>query len=429
MDLSQVFDNNTLYLLFIITALLSVLITWAFTYFWAMRQHNRLRQENIKLKTTLELERKTALEKRADNHAMQKQLRETFAMLSSKALQQNNEQFLSLANENLKQLHIQSQNDLTQKEHAIKTMLEPIKQALDKTEKQIRHIEKERKEAYGSLSQYLDSMLQTQQKLHTETHNLSQAMRRPEVRGQWGELTLKRLAELSGMVEYCDFYEQEHTVTQEGSIRPDMIIRIPGSREIIVDVKTPLDAYLSAIEASDDPDKRDKFMAKHAKNISNRINELATKNYWKQFKNSPDFIVMFIPGDTFLSTALEFDHNLLEKALSKKIILATPTSFVALLRTIAYGWRQQILANNAETIRDLGEDLYKRLATFAEHLAKVGKNLESTVENYNKAIGSFERQITPAAYKFTKLGIHSSKEVTQPDYLESSVRSVKKDNR
>ncbi|MCF6235923.1 MAG: DNA recombination protein RmuC [Gammaproteobacteria bacterium] len=423
MDLKLIFTENILYILFAITALLSAMTAWTFTYFWALRQQSELREENTKLRTTLELERQNALEKRADTHTMQKQLRDTFSMLSTRALNQNNEQFLKLANENLKQLHIQSQSDLAQKEHSIKAMLDPIKEALNKTDQQIQRVEQDRKEAYGSLSQYLDSMQQTQQMLHTETHNLSQAMRRPEVRGQWGELTLKRLAELSGMVEFCDFYEQEHTTTPEGAFRPDMIIRIPGSREIIVDVKTPLDAYLSAIEAPDDQ-TRNKYLEKHARNVNRRVNELASKNYWKQFKNSPDFVVLFIPGDPFLSAALEFDRDLLEKALIKKVILATPTSFVALLRTIAYGWRQQTLADNAETIRDLGEDLYKRLATFSEHLGKLGNNLENTVEHYNKAIGSFERQITPAAQKFTKLGIRTSKEVEQPDCIETSVRST-----
>ncbi len=423
MDLSLIFTESTLYLLFAVTALLSSVTAWAFTYFWALRRYSELREENTKLRTTLELERQNALEKRADTHTMQKQLRDTFSMLSTRALQQNNEQFLNLANENLKQLHIQSQSDLTQKEQAIKNMLDPIREALNKTDQQIQRVEKDRKEAYGSLNQYLDSMQQTQKMLHAETHNLSQAMRRPEVRGQWGELTLKRLAELSGMVEYCDFYEQEHTATSEGAFRPDMIIRVPGSREIIVDVKTPLDAYLSAIEATEDQ-TRNKYLAKHARNINQRVNELASKNYWKQFKHSPDFVVLFIPGDPFLSAALEFDRDLLEKALAKKVVPATPTSFVALLRTIAYGWRQQTLADNAETIRYLGEDLYKRLAIFSEHLGKVGKNLENTVENYNKAIGSFERQITPAAQKFTKLGISASKKVEQPDCIEKSVRSV-----
>ncbi len=423
MDLSLLFTENILYILFAITALFSAVTAWAFTYFWALRGRSELREENTKLRTTLELERQNALEKRADTHTMQKQLRDTFSMLSTRALNQNNEQFLKLANENLKQLHIQSQSELTQKEHSIKAMLDPIKEALNKTDQQIQRVEQDRKEAYGSLSQYLDTMQQTQQMLHAETHNLSQAMRRPEVRGQWGELTLKRLAELSGMVEYCDFYEQEHTSTPEGAFRPDMIIRIPGSREIIVDVKTPLDAYLSAIEAPDDQ-TRNKHLEKHARNVNRRVNELASKNYWKQFKHSPDFVVLFIPGDPFLSAALEFDQDLLEKALIKKVILATPTSFVALLRTIAYGWRQQTLADNAETIRDLGEDLYKRLATFSEHLGKLGNNLENTVEHYNKAIGSFERQITPAAQKFTKLGIRTSKEVELPDCIEKSVRSV-----
>ncbi|HEC29345.1 MAG TPA: DNA recombination protein RmuC, partial [Gammaproteobacteria bacterium] len=242
----------------------------------------------------------------------------------------------------------------------------------------------------------------------------------------WGEITLKRLAELAGMVEYCDFFEQEHTHTEDGAIRPDMIVRLPAGREIIVDVKTPLDAYISAIEAKDD-EQREKELARHLRNVKDRVRELASKSYWSQFKNSPDFVVLFIPGDQFLSAALERDHGLLEEALKQKIILATPTSLVALLRAIAFGWRQESLTENADLIRQLGEDLYKRLATFSEHLGKLGKNLGSSVESFNKSVGSLERQVIPGARKLHELGIESHKQLDTPEPIDKSVRSLEKD--
>jgi DNA recombination protein RmuC len=302
-------------------------------------------------------------------------------------------------------------------------MVKPIREALDKTEKQLRLIENERKEAYGSLTRHLHEMAQTQQLLQGETRNLVKALRRPEVRGQWGEMTLKRLAELAGMVEHCDFFEQEHTQTDEGGMRPDMIVRMPDGREIVVDVKTPLDAYLDAVEASDDK-QRELDLDRHARNVRNRVRELASKSYWSQFKNSPDFVVLFIPGDQFLSAALEKERDLLEFALQQKVILSTPTSFVALLRAVAYGWRQEILAENADKIREVGEELYKRLATFVEHMGKVGKSLGSSLDHYNKAVGSLERQLIPGARKLAEMGIQSQKTVASLEPLEKSIRAL-----
>jgi DNA recombination protein RmuC len=266
----------------------------------------------------------------------------------------------------------------------------------------------------------------TQQELRNQTHNLVQALRRPEVRGQWGELTLKRLAELAGMVEHCDFYQQENIKTDEGRQRPDMIVRMPDGREIVVDVKTPLDAYLSAIESSDD-EQRQQHMQRHARNVRQRINELASKAYWNQFSQSPEFVVLFIPGDQFLSAALESDYQLMEDALGKHVILATPTSFVALLRAVAYGWRQEQLAKNAEHIKKIGEELYQRLATFTSHLQKMGRSLDSAVKHYNSTVGSFDSRILPSAQKFREMGISSSKEIDAQEQVESGVRQIETD--
>ena len=383
----------------------------------------RLREENTALKTRLEMEKHAADEKLALLEQAREQLAQTFGALSSEALKSNNEEFLKLAREKLQQFNIQARSDLTEKEKAIENLVKPIRELLDKTQQQIRLMEHERKESYGSITKHLETMAQTQQLLHGETRNLVKALRRPEVRGQWGELTLKRLVELAGMVEYCDFYEQEHTLTEDGAVRPDMIVRMPGGREIVIDVKTPLDAYLNAIEAPDDA-ARQLALEHHSRKMRERVQELASKAYWKQFKHSPDFVVLFIPGEHFLSAALDQNPGLLEEAMGKKVILATPTSLVALLRAIAFGWNQQAVTENAEKIRDLGEDLYKRIATFTGHLAKLGSHLSSSVDNYNKAVGSFERQVLPGARKFTEMGIKASKPVEQLEPLDKSVRQI-----
>ncbi|MDH3371708.1 MAG: DNA recombination protein RmuC, partial [Gammaproteobacteria bacterium] len=368
------------------------------------------------LATTLEWERKAAQEKLAG-------LEQTFVALSHRALQENNQAFLQLAQETLKSFHVQAKGDLEMKEKAVENLIKPVREALEKTEQQIRLMEHERKEAYGSLSKHLETMAQTQQLLQGETRNLVQALRRPEVRGQWGELTLKRLAELAGMVEHCDFYEQEHLNTEEGRMRPDMIVRMPGGREIVVDVKTPLDAYLSAVEASDDETRR-RNLEHHARKVRERVRELSGKSYWTQFRNAPDFVILFIPGDQFLGAALDMDRSLLEDALKQKVILTTPTSFVALLRAVAYGWRQENLAENAERIRDVGEELYSRLMTFSEHLMKLGRSLNSTVGDYNKAVGSFEAKLLPGARKFSEMGVGGDKALTEPERIEKAVRDV-----
>ncbi len=390
-----------------------------------------LRERNTRLVTTLELQEKNAEEKIAALELSQQQARQqireqlsdTFSTLSREALKHNSDDFLKLAQENLKQFQSQAQSDLGQKEKAIEDLIKPIQEALQKTDQQIQGMEKERREAYGALHSHLQSMTQAQASLSNETRNLVNALRRPEVRGQWGEMTLKRLAELAGMVEHCDFYEQESVHTDEGQQRPDMIVRMPDGREIIVDVKTPLDAYLSAIEKEDDQ-SRDQELIRHARNVRNRVNELAAKAYWAQFKNAPDFVVLFIPGDQFLGAALEKDPALLEDALRQQVILATPTSFVALLRAVGYGWRQEQLAENADKIKQVGEELYNRLGVFANHLQKLGRSLESSTKHYNSAVGSFDSRILPSAQKFTEMGISAAKKLQNSDQIETGVRAM-----
>ncbi len=416
-------DNAAAWLLLILLCLLligfgALLVQWR-----AQRIITTLKERNAELSVTLQLERRSHAEKIASQRADRVQLNHAFNSLASRALRHNNETFLKLARENLHQFQLQASNELAQKEQAVENLVNPIKKALEKTEQQLRQMENERKEAYGALNKHLETLTRSQQMLQDETRNLVQALRRPEVRGQWGELTLKRLVELAGMVEHCDFYQQEHTETGDGIIRPDMIIRMPDSREVVVDVKTPLDAYLSASEAHDD-DSRQRHLVRHARKVRERVRELAAKAYWEQFRDAPDFVVLFIPGEQFLSAALDIDNKLLEDALAQKVILATPTSFVALLRAIGYGWRQEQLAENAEHIRNVGEDLYKRLLTLTDYLTRLGRSLENSVSQYNKLVGSFDNRILPGARKFTEMGIDTGKKLESAQQIEKGVRTL-----
>ena len=387
----------------------------------AQREIVVLKQENMRLSTRLEMEERNQSEKLAALNQAEDRFKDTFAALSNQVLKSSNEEFLQLAQESMRQFHVQARADLEKRERSIHTLVEPIKEALLQTGKQIHRIEKERSAAYGNLEKYLDSMSKTQEQLQNETRNLVKALRRPEIRGRWGEMTLKRLVELAGMVEHCDFYEQEQIDGKDGAVRPDMIIRMADEREIVVDVKTPLDAYLNALE-SDDEKGREDGLKRHARIVRERVRELSRKAYWQQFEKAPDFVVMFIPGEQFLSAALDIDRTLLEDAIREKVILATPTSFIALLQVIEYGWRQQSLAENAEKIRIMGQDIYNRLATFGEHLARLGKNLGGSVESYNKAVGSLERQVLPGARKFTEMGVSPKKKIPELDPIESQVR-------
>jgi len=249
-----------------------------------------------------------------------------------------------------------------------------------------------------------------QKNLTLETQNLVTALRRPEVRGQWGEISLQRIVELAGMVEHCDFIKQDNRQTEDGIIRPDMIINMPDDRQVIVDVKTPLDAYLDAIKTNDKK-QHEGFMNKHATNLLSRIKELSSKSYWSQFENSPEFVILFIPGDQFLSAALSKRPDLLDIALRQHVILATPTSLVALLKAIAYGWQQVALTENAKEIRNVAAELYDRLTIFTSHLSGIGRDLNSSVRTFNKAMGSLENRVLSSARKFTELGIKPKKSI------------------
>jgi DNA recombination protein RmuC len=369
----------------------------------------------VKTDEQLELDRDETLQRALER------LQSSFDGVAGASLRTNSESFLRLAREHLSQHQQSATAALAEKEKAIETLLAPIREALTKTEAQMQRIEKDRAETFGSLKTSLESVVLGQVALQKETRTLVNALRRPEVRGRWGEMTLRRLAELAGMVEHCDFNEQVHVRGEDGNLRPDMIVHMPDSRDLVVDVKTPLDAYLEAVDATTD-EARLAALRRHAQVVAERVRQLGAKSYWNQFEKSPDFVVLFIPGDQFLSAALAENPDLLEDAIRQDVIIATPSSLIALLKVVAYGWRQTALAENAETIRSLGEDLYRRLAVFTEHLSRMGRQLGSTVDSFNNAIGSLERQVLPGARKFTELGVRPGREIESLEPIDRLTR-------
>jgi len=400
-----------------------VLIGGLAGWFVARGRQRRLEETIEEQDARIRSQEAVQAERQAAFDAAKSELIEAFGNLTQQSLRSNSEQFLKLAEQNLARQNERAKAELGEREKAVESLVRPIREALKASQDQISQLEKARSEAYGGITAQLESMQAAQKYLAQETQNLVNALRRPEVRGRWGEITLRRLVELAGMVEHCDFQEQVHSVGEGQVIRPDLIVNMPDSRQLVVDVKTPLDAYLAAVEAPDDA-QRQLALKRHARKVREHIRALASKAYWAQFSESPEFVILFIPGDQFLSAALNEDQELIEFALSRQIILATPTSFVALLKAVAYGWRQLSLAENAKEIRGLAEDLYNRLAVFTGHMNKVGRQLASSVENYNRAVGSLERSVLPGARKFTELGVHAKKEIEKLETLEPVPRTM-----
>lgn len=414
-------DNNILLVVGLIGIVVGAL-AGALLVSWSARKRSEgLHLELAVLKAQTKTEQQLASEREQSLKLAIERVTAAFDSVAGQSLRANSEMFLKLAREHLGQHQQKATASLTEREKAIEALLLPIRETLAKTELQMQRIEKERAEAFGSLKTSLESVALGQAALQRETRTLVNALRRPEVRGQWGEMTLRRLAELAGMVEHCDFKEQVHVRTEDGNLRPDMIVHMPDGRDLVVDVKTPLDAYLEAVDAQTD-ELRAAALRRHAQAISERIRQLGAKSYWSQFENSPDFVILFIPGDQFLSAALAESPTLLEDAIRQDVIIATPSSFVALLKAVAYGWRQMALAQNAETIRTLAEDLYKRLAVFASHLTKMGRNLGTTVDAFNSAVGSLERQVLPGARKFTELGVRPEREIEMVEPVDRLTR-------
>ena len=354
------------------------------------------------LEATLAAERKNS----ADNLRLlgeaRAELENSFRALANAALESNNANFLELARSTLEKYQSEAKGELEKREKAVETLVKPLTESLQKVDEQVRELEKSRAAAYGTLTTQVASLLDTQRALQAETGNLVKALREPQARGRWGELQLRRVIELAGMLNYCDFQEQVTVSNEERRFRPDVVVKLPGGKNVVIDAKVPLTAYLAAIEANDDA-VRSARLSDHARQIKQHIDNLAAKSYWAQFQPTPEFVVLFLPGEVFFRAALDGDAELIEYGVSQRVIVASPTTLIALLKAVAFGWNQKNLAESARQISENGKVLYERLCVTMRHFEDIGSRLSAAVDAYNKAVGSMQRSVFPVARKFAEL--------------------------
>lgn len=381
-------------------------------------------ERNAELRVALQRTEKENQDKLSLLENMQKQWEDKFKVISSEALSLTNKSFLELANATLEKFQEAAQSDLSKRQEAISDLVKPVTESLQTVDQKIIELEKSRMSAYAVLKHQVNELLSSQKQLKTETSHLVNALRAPSVRGRWGEMQLRRVVEMAGMLNHCDFEEQVSSSNNEGKLRPDLIINLPGQKKIIVDAKAPLAAYLEALEAKDE-DQRQAKLKDHARQVRAHIKALAKRSYYEQFQPAPEFVVLFLPGETFFSAALEQDPSLLEAGVEERIILATPTTLIALLRAVAYGWRHEHLAQNAKEISELGRELHKRLSDMADHFARLGKNLGGAIQSYNQAMGSFEHRVLASVRKFKDLGsVSHAAEIVSLDPLDHIPREL-----
>jgi Uncharacterized protein conserved in bacteria len=371
------------------------------------------RAQNAAQTTALRVELEHEQARTAEIEKTERDLTARFDALAADALRKNNESFLELASVKL-----------GQKEQAVEHLVAPLKESLQKVDGKLQELEVARKGAYSSLAEQVRQLTETQKELRSETGNLVSALRdRPNVRGRWGEIQLRRVVEMAGMIEHCDFETQAHVATEDGRLRPDLIVQLPGGKKVVVDSKMAGQAYLESLSCKDEESRLVK-LREHARQVRDHVTKLSAKSYWSQFDQTPEFVILFIPGETFLSAALEQDPALIEDGVNQQVIIATPTTLIALLRAVSYGWRQETIAESARAVSDLGRELYTRLATLTEHFAKVGRGLETAVRSYNETVGSLETRVLPSARKFKEHGISPAGELAPLNVVDRSVRPV-----
>jgi DNA recombination protein RmuC len=382
------------------------------------------RAEVVQLEASLEHERTLAAEKLKAVQQANDELSQAFKALSADALKANSTQFLELAKIAFAELQTQARGDLDGREQLFAQMFEQVGQSLTKVGTTLELLERDRRQADGALQQHLVSLVESQDKLRVETGALSTAMRQPHARGRWGEMQLRRVVEMAGMLAYCDFLEQSTVRSDDGVLRPDLIVRLPGGKQIVVDAKAPLQSFIDAHNSAD-PEERKAHLSAHARLLREHIKKLSAKSYWSQFEAAPDFVFLFLPGEHFYNGALEVDPTLLEEGVNQCVLVATPTTLIALLRAVAFGWQQEKLAENARAVWELGRDVHSRLAVLADHMQTVGRRLRSTVDAFNGAVGSFEGRVLVAARKFADHGaVSASRELPTVDPVDLTPRTL-----